>query len=309
MKKIGHRHRCYALLCILGCFNKKERVIMKRLTAGMLAFLLVLSLAACGGGSEPTDSVPPENGETAPEQAQQPEQAGQAEEPAQANGGSVICDGYQAFFDAKGEFVDSVIDHGRNHEIVDVSHTLATINELRIFNYLLPLLYMGESVKTMGKFDENLETIMMQTGWADDAKIEYSEGAGYVVKGTGTDGSAMEVRAIYDSDADSVRLEAYADGALELMFEYVKAPGGYAAQYHYIDIIGFDKATPIEGLCTYRIVFNGSNGSCARFDNVEAQPESIFATIPDAAPFIEGATHWFTITDGSFTGSLGGEAF
>jgi hypothetical protein len=168
---------------------------------------------------------------------------------------------------------------------------------------------MGESVKAMGKFDENLETIMMQTGWADDAKIEYSEGAGYVVKGTDTDGSAMEVRATYDGDADSVRLEAYVDGDLELMFEYVKAPGGYAAQYHFINVIGIDKATPIEGLCTYRIIFNGSNGSCARFDNAEAQPESIFGTIPDAASFIEGATHWYTLTDGSFTGNLGGEAF
>ena len=272
----------------------------------MLVFLLVLSLAACGGGSGPAESAPPENGEKVPEQAQQPQPT---EQPAQAGGGGVICDGYNAFFDAKDEFIDYIVDQSEDHEMVSVKHNLATMNEIKVFDHLLPLLYMGSSVETMGEFDENIETIMMQTGWADDAKIEYSGGAEYVVKGTGSDGSALEARAKYDSDADSVRLESYVDGVLELLFEYVKLPGGYAAQYHFVDVLSFDQYTPVEGLCTRRVIFSGRNGSCARFDNVEAQPESIFGTIPDAASFVEGATHWYTVTDGSFTGDLGGEAF
>ena len=286
---------------------------MKRLIAGMLVFLLVLSLAACGSGGGPASSAPPENGEKTPEQEQQ-EQAQQqpAEQPVQASGKVVICDGYQAFFDAKHEFIDYVVDQSEDHEIVSVHHNLATMNEINVFNHLLPLLYMGKSVETMGKFDENMETTMMQTGWADDAKVEYSESAGYVeyvVKGTDKNGKALEARAKYDSDADSVRLESYVDGALELLFEYVKLPGGYAAQYHFVDVLSVDNFTPVEGLCTRRVIFSGSNGSCARFDNVEAQPESIFGSIPDEESFIEGATHWYTVTDGSFTGNLGGEAF
>ena len=282
---------------------------MKKLISGMLVFLLVLSLAACGGGSGPAESAPPENGEKVPEQAQQPQPT---EQPAQAGGGGVICDGYNAFFDAKDEFIDYIVDQSEDHEIVAVKHNLATMNEINVFDHLLPLLYMEQSINSMGKFDENFETTMMQTGWADDAKVEYSESAGYVeyvVKGTDKNGKALEARAKYDSDADSVRLESYVDGALELLFEYVKLPGGYAAQYHFVDVLSMDNFTPVEGLCTRRVIFSGSNGSCARFDNVEAQPESIFGSIPDEESFIEGATHWYTVTDGSFTGNLGGEAF
>jgi predicted small lipoprotein YifL len=96
---------------------------MKRLIAGMLVFLLVLSLAACGSGSGPASSAPPENGEKTPEQEQQ-EQAQQqpVEQPVQASGKGVICDGYQAFFDAKHEFIDYVVDQSEDHEIVAVKH-------------------------------------------------------------------------------------------------------------------------------------------------------------------------------------------
>ena len=122
------------------------------------------------------------------------------------------------------------------------------MNEINVFDHLLPLLYMEQSINSMGKFDENMETTMMQTGWADDAKVEYSESAGYVeyvVKGTDKNGKALEARAKYDSDADSVRLESYVDGALELLFEYVKLPGGYAA-YHFVDVLNMDNFTPVK---------------------------------------------------------------
>ena len=82
--------------------------------------------------------------------------------------------------------------------------------------------------------------------------------------------------------------------------------GGYAAIL-LETIIGYDRGTAIEGLCTYRTIFDGDNGSCARFDNVKRPRPS--GSVPDAESFIEGATHWFTIKDGSFTGNLGGEKF
>ena len=53
----------------------------------------------------------------------------------------------------------------------------------------------------------------------------------------------------------------------------------------------------------------GTNGSCARFDNVSSEPESIFRNIPDKQSSIEGAAYWFTITDGEFTGKLGEKEF
>jgi len=233
----------------------------------MLVFLLVLSLAACGSGGGLASSAPPENGEKTPEQEQQEQAQQPAEQPVQASGKVVICDGYQAFFDAKHEFINYVVDQSEDHEIVSVHHNLATMNEINVFDHLLPLLYMEQSINSMGKFDENFETTMMRNAWADDAKIEYSEGAGYVeyvVKGTDKNGKALEARAKYDSDADSVRLESYVDGALELLFEYVKVPGGYAAQYHFVDVLN-GRQTGREWSCLPSMpLCSGSKHKCLR---------------------------------------------
>ncbi|MDD2553636.1 MAG: hypothetical protein PHP51_03590 [Desulfotomaculaceae bacterium] len=86
-------------------------------------------------------------------------------------------------------------------------------------------------------------------------------------------------------------------------------PQGYAAQYYLETVTGMDLATPVYGWCTYKLIFAGVNGSCARFDNVSAQPDSIFGVIPDSQTFINGADQWFTLTDGKFVGNLGGNQF
>ncbi len=293
---------------------------MKRVLMALMLIFLVFSLIGCGGnngtaGSEPSQSGQVDagaaeesgaDGQTGqPEQMQQPPQA---EEPAQANGKGIICDNYGAFFDAKGEFNDYVLEQSEGHEIVSVNLPLATVFELHILEYLLPLEFMGQSIKTLGKYDPDFELVMFKQ-WADDVEVFYDEDIGYGLKYTDTQGSKVEIKAEYDGDADSLRLEAYKDSVPVLMFEYVKSPGGYAAQYHFETVVRYEMVTPIEGLCTYKIIFEESNGSCARFDNVTSEPESIFGKAPDAAAFIEGATHWFSVTNGNFTGNLGGETF
>jgi hypothetical protein len=70
-----------------------------------------------------------------------------------------------------------------------------------------------------------------------------------------------------------------------------------------------DKFDAVYGLCTYRLIFAGTNGTCARFDNVSSEPDSILGSIPDPQSFIGGATHWFTIANGEFTGKLNGKDF
>ena len=89
----------------------------------------------------------------------------------------------------------------------------------------------------------------------------------------------------YDENADSLWLVGHKDGTLEMVLEYSKTPGGYAAQYHYETVVGQDKLVPIYGMCTYRLIFEGNNGTCARFDNVSSEPESIFGSIPDKQSF------------------------
>lgn len=62
-------------------------------------------------------------------------------------------------------------------------------------------------------------------------------------------------------------------------------------------------------MCVYKTIFDGQNGSCARFDGVNSEPDTLLGRVPLEEDFISGATHWFTITNGEFTGNMGGKAF
>ena len=273
---------------------------MKRLLIFALVIILIFSVSGCGGNSQPADSFSSDTDQSESEQTESSEKTG--------DGNGIISVQYKAYTDARAVFEDYVLDQSYDHEIVSVKFTIATASDLKNFTYLLPLMFMGESTKSVGKFDGNMEKTMLEGGWADSVELEYNEDTGYLITGT-LDGSNLEIKTVYDEPTDSLRLEAYKDGALDLVFEYIKTRGGYAAQYYYKTITGFDKNTPIEGLCTFRTIFEGTDGSWARFDNVTSEPTSIYTHAPEGKAFIEGATHWFTIEDGSFTGSLDGEVF
>jgi hypothetical protein len=279
---------------------------LKRIFALFFIFMMFLSLAACGGNSQTDQEQPGDSGQaksqqTAPNRASEPEKPG--------DGKGIVCVSYKAYDDAWGDFNKHITGQSGDHEIVSVHQSTAMPLELKNLDYLLPLSFLGQSQKSMGKFDAAMEAGMLKVGWADDVVLTYDEKAGYLLKGTDTEGSALEIKVSYDDKADSLRLEGYKDGALDFLFEYSKTPDGYAAQYHYEAVVDMVKFDAVYGLCTYRLIFAGTNGSCARFDNASSEPDSIFGSIPDKQSFIEGATHWFTITDGEFTGYLGGKEF
>ena len=279
---------------------------MKKLFALTLILIMLLSLAGCGGKSETAqdkavDSEQVKSQQTVSEQAPAPENA--------SDGQGIVCVSYEAYDDAWGDFNKHINQQSDDHEIVSVHQSMAMPLELKNLNYLLPLSFLGQSQVSMGKFDAAMETGMLDAGWADDVVLTYDEREGYLLKGTDTQGSKLEIKVRYDAKTDSLRLEGYKDGALDMVFEYSKTPDGYAAQYHYeavVDMVNFDA---VYGLCTYRLIFAGTNGTCARFDNVSSEPDSILGSIPDTQSFIEGATHWFTIANGEFTGKLNGKAF
>jgi predicted small lipoprotein YifL len=277
---------------------------LKKLIALALILMMLLSLTACGGKSETTqdkDSGQDKTQQAASEPASAPEKATENK--------GIVCVSYESYDAAWGDFNKHITGQSGDHEIVSVHQSTAMPLELRNLNYLLPLSFLGQSQVSQGKFDAAMETGMLGAGWADDVVLTLDEKEGYLLKGTDTQGNSLEIKVRYDDNADSLRLEGYKDGNLDMVFEYSKTPDGYAAQYHYETITGNDKFTPVYGLCTYRLIFTGTNGSCARFDDVSSEPDSIFGSIPDKQSFIEGATHWFTITDGEFTGKLGGSEF
>jgi len=279
---------------------------LKKLFGLTLILIMLLLLTACGGQREieqdkGVDSEQDKSRQTASDQASAPEKA--------AEGKGIVCVSYEAYDAAWGDFNKHITGQSGDHEIVSVHQSTAMPLELKNLNYLLPLSFLGQSQVSLGKFDAAMETGMLEAGWADDVVLTYDEKEGYLLKGTDTQGNALEIKVRYDDKVDSLRLEGYKDGALDMVFEYSKTPDGYAAQYHYEAVVDMVKFDAVYGLCTYRLIFAGTNGSCARFDNVASEPDSIFGIIPDKQSFIEGATHWFTITDGEFTGKLGKKEF
>lgn len=280
---------------------------MKRILALILIFIVLLSIAACGGNRQTVQEQPGVSGQTKPQQTA-PEQASEPEKTGDDVQG-IVCVSYESYSNAWDTFSDHIAEQGGDHEIVSVHQSTVMPLELKNLTYLLPLSFLGQSQTSSGKFDAAVEIIMLKTGWADDAVLTYDEKTGYLLKGTDTQGNKLEIKVMFDDKADSLRLEGYKDGTLDFLFEYSRMSEGYAAQYYYETVTHMDKATPIYGWCSYKLIVAGSNGSCARFDNVTSEPDSIYGKIPDTQVFIDGATHWFTITEGKFAGTLGGNQF
>lgn len=273
---------------------------MKGIFTVFICIMLCLSLSACGGEDkkeavEPAKVEQPQSTQTAP-----------AAKPSEAK--SVLSTNYEAYNDAKSAYEKYVLAQSKEHEIVSVSQSLAIVNELKILNYLMPLSFLEQSVEKMGKYDQNSEVDMLNAGWADNVTVTENGEGSYVVTGDLKTGK-YKIDVKYDRAADSLRLEGYKNEDKALVFEYINNAGGYAAQYYYKTVTGSDKGKPIEGFCTYKIIFKGENGSCARFDDVNAEPASIIGQSIAAESFISGAAHWFTIKDGEFTGQLGGKGF
>ncbi len=275
---------------------------MKRLFIFVITLLMVFSIAACSNNE--TTGSNPQAGEKAgqEEQAEQPKTSGKVD-----GNKRTVWESFAAFKDARDRFDDLVLD--QNNEIVNVGFPTVAVFDLNIFDYVLPLDFMGRSVELSGKFNAETETQMLRRAWADDAQLTYDEATGYLLKGTGSKGNELEIKVKFDEDADSLRLEGYKDGALDLVIEYVAIDGGYAAQYYLEAATRHENFTPVMGLCNHKLIFSGNNGSRARYDNVASEPGTILGSTPDLESFVDGATHWFTIKNGQLSGNINGSAF
>lgn len=222
---------------------------------------------------------------------------------------ATISAGYIAYKQALDAFDQYTLEQSARNEVFATNYPLVCAFEVEILEYVLPLSFIGQSVNSTGCYDEAMETSMLKTGWAEDAKLTDNKDGSLLLTGTSSDGGAMIIRIEYDPDRDDLRLEAQKDGEPALLFEYAKNGGSYAAQYYFKAITGHDFSGAKEQMCVYRTVFDGQNGSCARFDGINAEPETLLGGVPTEESFINGATHWFTIANGEFTGNLNGEAF
>jgi len=286
---------------------------MNKLFILIITLAMVFSIAACGKSDTTGSSL--QSGEKTgqeeiaqAEQQNQQKQTEQSKDSAEVGGGQkMVNQSFGAFKEVRTKFNDYVVD--QEHEIVGPGLPTVSVFDANIFDYVLPLDFIGLSVDTTGKFDIATENQMLKQGWANDAQLTYDEATGYLLTGTNSQGNKLELKIKYDEKTDSLRLEVYKDGVFDLLFEYVAIDGGYAAQYHLESIIGHENFTPITALCNYKMIYKGTDGSMARYDKVSSEPVSIFGSPPDPKSFIDGATHWFTVSNGQFTGSIDGKEF
>lgn len=284
---------------------------MKKLLALLICLMLTLSLFACGGDTEPIENnedqlnIEDSNNDTVEDTESQ--EADSNIQPTENK--NTLSTFYEAYHEIKSAFDDHILEQSTDHEVVSVSISIVSPSELKLFSYLLPLSLIGSSSTATAEFDKDMELLGLQVAWLDDADINYDGAGNYQLSGTDRNDDRISVKIMHDIEADSIRLEGYKNETLELIFEYVKTSDGYAAQYYYEDTTGSVKFQPIIELCNYKLLFDGENGTYARFDGVESEPASIYCNAPDASTFTEGATHWFTLTDGQFTGNISGTEF
>ena len=281
---------------------------MKRIFALFLVSIMLWSLTACGG-SQITQEQPGDDENMQSSEQEANDRQSESGDALAGEGDGIIYESYEAYDNAWSDFNSHINEKSGGHEIVSVHQSTVMPIGLKNFTYLLPLSFLGQSYAMSGKFDLDLEANMLQGAWAKDVKLSYDEKQEYLLTGTDDAGSALELKIKYDKKSESLRLEGYKDGALELLFEYCKTPDGYAAQYHCQDVVGMEKLDAVYGLCTYRPIFAGLRGSCGSVDNEPAEPGSIYGGGFDKQSFIDGATHFFTITDGEFVGKLDGQDF
>ena len=280
----------------------------------ILSLILVLIFLAgiitgCAGGKSHTTAPSKANNQNESEAGSTQNTSAENSGKSTEQGKATISAGYNAYKQARDAFDQYTLEQSARDEVFAVSYGLVCAFDLKIFEYVLPLVFIGESINSTGRYDEAMETTMLQTGWADDAKLTDNGNGSFLVTGTSIDGGAMSIRIEYDPGRDDLRLEAQKDGEPALLFEYAKNGGGYAAQYYFKAITGHDFSGAKEQMCVYRTIFGGQNGSCARFDGIDAEPETLLGGVPSEKDFISGATHWFTIANGEFTGKLNGKTF
>ena len=188
---------------------------------------------------------------------------------------------YELYTQARDAFGSHVLRHHEDHPVV--SGKLALVEEVRlpVIHYPLPLNYFGYSFTTFGSFNGDFEQIML--GVVFDEYSEYSyEGGTFTLTGAKSGEEVLDMTARYDGDTDSLSFEVYEKDQLVFFFEYSRIPGGYAAQSCFDIVVESRWATNehITGLCNFRVIFQGNNGSVARFDSINEKPESILGYHP-----------------------------
>lgn len=294
---------------------------MKKILILLLSLALILSLVACGGNDNDIDNPPDETQDQGelPDEDLNGEDDEDDEDDEEDDDGSIGSSGYNpgdhesyvTFSDAYYEFTGNITDNASKSDEVLYGQVLVLSPEMHVFDYLLPLMLFGETLEDMEiqVQDEVLKLFIGEGKTLVSAEAERISDNKYVMTTARKDGKEFIGEVEYFPNIDATRLITTEDGEMAMLFEYTKNKDGYAAQYYFNQPMGGSYGQePIKKWCVYRYMFSGLEGSCARFDDV-GEPATIIGDVPGEEEFIDGATHWVTITNDEFTGELDGVSF
>ena len=285
---------------------------MKKMLIIFICLMLILSMSACGGkGTDnPTTSIEDSKDHTGFDDEDFEDSYEDYEDTNSPKLSDLNTSNFTNFSDAETEFNNHISQNSSKVEAVYLYQNAVSITDMTVLDNTMPLYIWGETLDNEELEMQDISTSIFVGEDRSYRKYDLereSETRYRVIKET-HDGEVIITEIEYYPDLDAVRLETVSNGKLELVFEYAKTKDGYAAQYYFETIIGGSYGAPQRGMCAYKIIFSGLNGSKARFIDVE-EPASIIGNVPDAEDFIKGANDWLTIKDGNFTGELAGESF
>lgn len=281
---------------------------MKKLFVVIISMLLIFSLCACGANKNHNADSLTENSnisELADEEELE-ESAGQNSTKDTKNDGN----NYRDFLDAWTEFSDYVSDNSPKDENIAQYRDMVLDTEVGIDDYMRPLFYWGETLDDNELLAKDALINMFTRGGERYRSMDLQRESNnrYTMTVETNEGEQILIKVDYYPEKDAVHLLAENNGEQALLFECVNITGGYAAQYYYNAVVGRTYGALKKAMCTYRIIFSGTDGSAARFDDAE-EPASIIDGVPGEQEFIAGATHWLTVKNGEFTGELNGFGF
>jgi len=281
---------------------------VKKVFIVIISMLLILSLCACGGNNNnnpDTSSEDPDISSELPE--------GDSEETGGENDirdDEDMANIYQDYLEAWMSFSQNVLENSFKEKTVAQHYGIVLNTETGIYDYMRPLLYWGETLDDfeLSAKDAFLELITHGGERYREMDLQRESDTRYIMNLETNEGDQIYIQVNYYPDKNAVQLRAEENGEHALLFECVKIPGGYAAQYYYNAVVSATYGAQTKALCAFKNIIFSTDGSAARFDDVE-EPPSIIESVPGEQKFIDGATHWLTIKNGEFTGELDGVAF
>mgnify|MGYP000897819085 CR=1 FL=1 len=140
----------------------------KFLSLILVLILLAVIITGCAGEKSHTAAPSEANNQNQTESGSTQNAPDQSSGKTTGQDTATISAGYNAYKQARDAFDQYTLEQSARSEVFAANYSLVCAFELEVFEYVLPLVFIGESINSTGRYNEGMETTMLQTAWADD---------------------------------------------------------------------------------------------------------------------------------------------